>query len=288
MHTRFIKIRNVLIIILFLNWAVAFAKIIYGFLTRSTAISADGFHSFSDGSSNLIGIIGIWVASQPQDRDHPYGHKKYETFSSIIIAILLFIISFNIIRSGFLRFFDQVIPDVGVMSFVVMLATMGVNAGVFLYEKKQARIFKSDILAADAQHTKSDILVSASVIFTLIAVYAGLPVIDSVVSIFIGFLIARSGIKILETSSNILCDRIVIDEAPIRELVLRQEGIKDCHKIRTRGRKDDIHLDLHVMVDPDITMGQADQISHRLEQTIKQNIENITDIVIHIEPFYDV
>ena len=286
MQTRFKKIRNILLVILFLNWLVAVAKILYGFIIKSTAMSADGFHSFADGTSNIIGLIGIWVASQPQDKDHPYGHKKYETFAAIIIAIILFIISFNIIRSGFIRFFNPVTPDVTVIGFIVMLSTMAVNTGVYLYEKKQARVLSSDILSADAQHTRSDILVSLSVICTLVAVKAGVPVVDSIVSIFIAFLIARSGIEILKESSSVLCDKTVMDEGLVKKLILSVEGVKDCHKIRTRGRRDDIHIDLHIMVDPGMPIGKAHMLNHKLEEIIKANIKNTTDIAIHIEPFY--
>jgi cation diffusion facilitator family transporter len=288
MHIRFIKIRNILIAVLFLNWLVAFAKIVFGFIIKSTAMSADGFHSFSDGASNLIGLLGVWIASRPKDKDHPYGHKKYETFASIIIAIILFIISFNIIRNGFERFLNPIIPDISMFGFALMFATMGVNAAVYLYEKRQARILSSDILAADAQHTKSDILVSASVILTLIAVQVGLPAADSIVSIFIAFLIARSAIKILKISSGVLCDKTVMDENLIKEIVLSAQGVKDCHNIRTRGRLDDIHLDLHIMVDPDMPIGKAHLMNHKIEEIIKRDIKNITDIAIHIEPFYSV
>jgi len=286
MHTRFIRIRNILLVILFLNWFVAFAKILYGFIIKSTAMSADGFHSFADGTSNLIGLIGVWVASQPQDKDHPYGHKKYETFAAIIIAVILFIISFNIIRSGFMRFLNPVVPDITIMGFVVMFFTMTVNTGVYLYGRKQARVLSSDILAADAQHTRSDILVSLSVICTMIAIRAGLPVMDSIVSILIAFFIARSGIEILKESSNVLCDKAVMDDGLIKKLILSVEGVKGCHKIRTRGRMDDIHIDLHIMVEPGMPIGKAHQLNDKIEEIIKANLKYITDIAIHIEPFY--
>jgi cation diffusion facilitator family transporter len=287
MQARFIKIRNILLVILFLNWLVAAAKIVYGFIIGSAAMSADGFHSFSDGSSNLIGLIGIWVASQPKDKEHPYGHKKYETFATIIIAILLFIISFNIIKSGVIRFFHPVVMHITITGFVVMLATICVNTVVYLYERKQSHVLSSDILAADSQHTRSDILVSLSVICALFAVNAGFPVIDCIVSVFIGLLIAHSAIHILKESSDVLCDRAVIDEAVIKRLILDVEGIKGCHKIRTRGRQDDIYMDLHVMVDATMPIGKAHQLSHRLEEIIKSNIKDISDIAIHIEPFFN-
>ena len=284
MDIRFTKIRRVLIAILALNWFVAVAKLIYGFMTNSTAMSADGFHSFADGTSNIIGLIGIWVASQPKDKDHPYGHKKYETFTAIIIAILLFIISFNLIRSGIFRFFNPVIPEVTLISFIVMLSTMAVNTGVFFYERSQAKVLSSDILAADAQHTRSDILISISVVFTLIAIKMGFPVVDIIVSILIALLIAHAAFEILKKSSDVLCDRRAIDSGKIRNIVMGIEGVEGCHKIRTRGRSDDIYVDLHVLVDPGTSVGKAHELNHKIETKIKKELSSVTEIAIHIEP----
>ncbi|MDD5503974.1 MAG: cation diffusion facilitator family transporter [Candidatus Omnitrophica bacterium] len=285
MDIRFRKIRSILLAILLLNWIVAFIKIIYGHAVQSIAICADGLHSFSDGASNLVGLTGIWVASRPKDKDHPYGHKKYETFAAIIIAIILFLISYNIIRNGIDRFLHPAVSNIDIASFIVMLVTVAVNAAVYLYEKSRAAALSSDILLADAEHTKSDILVSISVICALIAVKIGFPVIEPVVSVCIALMIAYSAVIILKESSGVLCDKSVMDEDPIRSLVLGFDDVKGCHKIRTRGRRDDVHIDLHIAVDADMPIGKAHDLNHRIEEKIKADIKNVTDIVIHIEPF---
>ena len=284
MDARFKKIRNVLITILALNWLVAGAKIIYGLITKSTAMSADGFHSFSDGASNIIGLIGITIAYRPKDKNHPYGHKKYETFASILIAILLFIIAFNLIRNGIIRFFNPEIPDVTYISFIVMLTTIAINTGVYIYERAQSRLFASDILAADSYHTRSDILISVSVLATLVAIKAGFPMMDTFVSIFIAILIIYSAIRILKESSDVLCDKAVISQGKIKNIVKSVQEVKGCHNIRTRGRLDDIHVDLHVLVDSALPIGKAHALNHRIQKLIKAKLPNITDIAIHIEP----
>ncbi len=284
MQIRFKKIRGILIIVLLFNWIVAGAKIIYGIITQSTAMSADGFHSFADGASNIIGLVAIFIASQPKDSEHPYGHKKYETFAAIVIAILLFMISFNIIRGSVARFFHPVIPEVTLISFIVMIATLAINCVVFIYEKANAKALTSDILAADAEHTKSDMLISISVIVTLIAVKVGFPAMDTIVSVCIALFIARSGFEILKQSSDVLCDRTVIPVTEIKRVVLAVEGVKDCHRIRTRGRQDDIHIDLHITVDTDMTIGRAHNLNHEIQTAIQKKIEGVTDIAIHIEP----
>ena len=157
-------IRNVLLLILILNWAGALAKIIYGLITRCESMSADGFHSLSDGASNIIGIIGIHFACQPVDKDHPYGHRKYETFFSLGIAALLFILAFNLAKEGVHHLIEPLknAPRVDFKSFIIMLVTMAVNSRVMHYEHKKGVKLHSDILISDALHTKADIFTSIS------------------------------------------------------------------------------------------------------------------------------
>ena len=110
------KIRKILLIILVLNWLVALVKIIYGLSSRCSSMTADGFHSLSDGTSNVIGLLGIHFACQPVDKDHPYGHKKYETLFSLAISAMLFIVSFNLIKQGWERLRHPVLPQVDISS----------------------------------------------------------------------------------------------------------------------------------------------------------------------------
>lgn len=280
----FIKIRNILLIVLVFNWLVALAKIIYGYASRCNSMIADGFHSFSDGASNVIGIIGIMIASSPADREHPYGHKKYETFASVVISILLFLISFNLIRDAMIRFARPIVPQVNLVSFAIILSTIAVNMAVFKYERKKSKELGSDILFADSEHTRSDILVSISVIFTLLAIKAGFPMIDTIVSLGIAVLIAKSGVFILRATSRVLCDRTPIVSDKIREIVMRIEGVKDCHKIRTRGRLDDVHVDMHVLLNPSMNVDDAHNITERIEKEVTKNISGVTDVVVHVEP----
>ena len=141
LQSRYVAIRRVLLITFFLNWVVAFSKIVYGLITKSISMTADGCHSLSDGTSNIVGLIGIWVASQPKDKGHPYGHKKYETFASICIAAILFSISFTLLKEVVSRFRRPVMPEVGMFSFLVMAVTLIMNFFVMRYEYKKANQF---------------------------------------------------------------------------------------------------------------------------------------------------
>ena len=283
--SRYKKITAVLVIVLILNWLVAFAKIAFGLITHCSSIIADGFHSLSDGASNIIGLIGIRLAYRPEDLDHPYGHKKYETLFSLIIAALLFIVAFNLFKEGLKRIYTPVIPEVDIRSFAVMIITLCINLFVLLYERKRGETLKSDILISDSMHTKSDILVSLSVIIGLVVIKLGYPIFDPIATMVIALLIGHSGYQIISESSKVLCDSAApVETKKIVDIVLSTKGVKTCHKIRTRGRSDDIHIDLHVQVDPDMHIDKAHRISYDIEENIKKGIPGVTDVIVHIEP----
>ncbi|MBM3246789.1 MAG: cation transporter [Candidatus Omnitrophica bacterium] len=281
------RIRRILILTLALNWTVAIAKIIYGVISRCASMTADGFHSLSDGTSNIIGLIGIHFACQPKDSDHPYGHKKYETFFSLGIAALLFLVCFNLFKEGVKRLFNPVIPQVDLNSFIIMLITMAINFWVMRYEYNKGVMLKSDILTLDSMHTKADIFTSLSVIIALVAIKLKLAyrVIDPAVTIMISLFIAKSAYEVAKHSSAILCDSAaILDVKKIVDIVLGVRGVNTCHKIRTRGRPDDIHVDLHVQVNPDMHIDNAHKISSAIEEAIKSRIPCVTDVVVHMEP----
>jgi cation diffusion facilitator family transporter len=283
-RNRFKQIRRVLIYTLVLNWGVAAAKLIYGWLISSVSMKADGFHSFSDGSSNLVCLLGIWVASRPIDQNHPYGHKKYETLTSVAISALLFFVCFNVIREGIARFIDPVIPEVNLNAFLVMIVTMAVNIFVMVYENKKGKELKSDVLISDALHTRADILTSASVIITLMAIRLGYPMVDPIASLVIALFIGYAAVQILRESARVLSDAAAIPIQEIEKVVLAIKGVKECHRIRSRGRADDIHIDLHILVDREMDVHRAHHLSYAIENKIKRDFRGVTDVVVHMEP----
>lgn len=278
-------INSVLISVLALNWAVAAAKIICGLIIRSSSMTADGFHSLSDGASNIIGLVGIHFASRPKDIDHPYGHRKYETFFALGIAFLLFLVAIGIVHESLNRFTNLIIPQINTISFIIMIVTMTINYTVMRYENKRGKELKSDILVSDSMHTRADIFTSFSVILALFATKLGYPILDPVISIMIALFIAYSGFKIMRESSAVLCDTAaILDVKQIVDIVLRVKGTKSCHKVRTRGRPDDIYVDLHVEIDKDTRIKDAHEISYAIEDSIKKSIPGVTDVVVHVEP----
>ena len=132
-----LQIRKVLLYTFALNAAVAIAKVIYGYITNSIAMTSDGFHSLFDGVSNIVGLIGIWIAYHPPDENHPYGHKKYETLFTIIISVMIFVTCFQILKQVYHSIVEYHKTEVTGVSFAVMLVTMAVNIFVAIYERKK-------------------------------------------------------------------------------------------------------------------------------------------------------
>ncbi len=279
------KVRHVLIYTLFLNMVVALAKIIYGYKINSISMFSDGFHSFFDGTSNVIGLIGIWIASQPPDESHPYGHRKFETLSTIAIAVLIFFAGLEILKKAYHGLREPHSIEVTSMSFIIMSITLLINIGVMTYERKKGQELKSDFLIADALHTNSDIFVSLSVIVSLIVAKIGYPIIDSIAAIIIVILIARIGYGILKSATDVLTDAARIDTREIKDIVMLIEGIKECHEIRTRGREDAVHIDLHILIDPGEQIHKAHDLAHSVEEVIKKKFPSVIDVVVHIEPY---
>jgi cation diffusion facilitator family transporter len=278
------QVRSVLIYVLALNWLVAGAKLVFGFMINSASMIADGFHSFGDGASNIAGLVGLHFACQPVDRDHPYGHKKYETFTAIVIAIMLFLVCFNIMHDGIERIKNPAIPDVNIYSFIVMIVTIIVNILVMLFEYRRGKKLQSDILVSDSMHTRADIFTSLSVIITLVGAKLGIRLIDPIGSMVIAVFIAFAGFKILQESSRVLCDTAIVENGKIEKIVMSIDGVIFCHKIRTRGRPDDIYIDMHCLVKNDMHMDAAHKLSYKIEDEIKKQIPGVVDVIVHMEP----
>jgi len=280
-------VKRILLIILILNIAVALAKIIYGWWTNSLSMVSDGFHSLFDGTSNVIGIVGITLASRPPDPDHPYGHEKFETFASLGIAFLLFITCFEILQSAISRFYNPQTPDITIVSFLIMIVTILINLAVSHYEKRQGEKLGSTILIADSKHTRSDVYVSTAVIIGFIAIRMGLPIVDPVIAIIIAIFIAKMGIEIIRSSSSILLDSAPLDENVIRKIVLTVPKVKETHKIRSRGPLSNIYVDLHVTLESCSSVTEAHAITHLVEFKLKRTIPEIEDVMVHVDPCDD-
>ncbi len=283
-------IKKVLFQILFLNIAVSIAKASWGLISGSTAMFADGLHSLSDGSSNIIALVAMKVAGQPLDDEHPYGHEKYESFASAVIGIMLCIAAWRVGSSSVSALAAYVkegtLPPVEVtsISFAIMLITLAINIFVVWYERRRGVDLESDVLQSDARHTLSDIWVTLGVILSLVLVKLGVALADPIVGLFVALAILYAAFEVFKSVNATFSDQARLDPVKVRDTVLAFKGIKGCHNIRTRGTGAMIHMDLSILVNPKITIDKGHAIATDLEEELCRRFTGLKDVVVHIEP----
>jgi cation diffusion facilitator family transporter len=277
-------VSRVLLRVLLLNLLVAFAKIVLGLTTGAVSVLSDGFHSLTDGASNVVALVGVRIARRPPDADHPYGHRKFETMASVGILLFLLLVLVQVLWAAFDRLQSPMAPQVEGLSFAVMLVTLVVNLAVVRYERRAGHLLSSEVLLADAHHTQSDLLTSATVIAALVGVRLGYPLLDPVAALVVAAFIGRACWDIFHDTTRILADQIVIDEADLRDVVQAVPEVIGCHHIRSRGSADHVFVDLHIWLDPVMRLDAAHAVSHVVKDLIMTKYPQIKDVVIHIEP----
>jgi cation diffusion facilitator family transporter len=282
--TRTAEVTRVLTRVLAANLAVAIAKLTFGYFTATVSIISDGFHSLTDAAANVVALVGLRASGKPPDVDHPYGHRKFETLTAGGIVALLVLVIVEVVRTSLQHLGGATTPRVTGVSFAVMLATLAVNLAVVAYERRAAARLTSELLFADAMHTRSDVLTSLGVLASLVGVQLGYPVLDPLSGLVVALVIGHTGFQIGRQASHILADRIVMAEEDLRTVVMSVPGVLGCHRIRTRGTADHVFLDMHVWVRGDSRLDEAHRLSHVVKDRLMKRYPQIVDAIIHIEP----
>ncbi|MFN8595974.1 MAG: cation diffusion facilitator family transporter [Anaerolineae bacterium] len=277
-------VRRVLIGIMALNLIVTAIKFFVGALTGSIAVLADAFNALVDSSSNVIGLLGMRAASEPPDADHPYGRRKYETIATLGIAGLMLLAGWEVLQDVFERLGGGQPPKLTPEALILILITLPLNTFIVGYEGRRGRELGSDILSADATSTRINIFVSLAALTGLIGSQLGLPWLDIVVALGIVAYVFRAAYRILRETSDVLTDSAVIDPHLVEDIARHVPGVWFAAKVRSRGREDDVHLDLHIKVDPAMATEQAHAIASEVEQQLLQQVPGLVDAVVHIEP----
>jgi cation diffusion facilitator family transporter len=281
---RYAEVTRVLNRVLVLNLLVAFAKIALGYYTGAVSIVSDGFHSLTDSASNVVALVGVSVARRPPDANHPYGHRKYETMASLGILVFLVVVLVEVLTAAADRLVNGGTPRVFPEGIGLMTATLIVNLFVVSYELREGRRLNSEVLRADAKHTRSDVLTTGAVLGALFGVWWGYPLLDPMAALLVAGFIGHACWSIAQDASRVLGDQIVIAESEVREVVQSVEGVIGCEKIRTRGSADYAFLDLHLWLDGNMPLQAAHSASHVVKDRLMARFPQLVDVVIHIEP----
>ena len=284
MSDRYGEVVTVLYRVLWINLAVAIAKITLGYATGAISILSDGFHSLTDSASNVVALVGVSAARRPPDRDHPYGHRKYETMASLGILVFLVVVLVQVLSASLDRLINGGTPRIFPEGIGLMTVTLIVNIFVVRYELREGRRLNSEVLRADAKHTRSDVLTSGAVLGALFGVWLGYPLFDPLAAVVVAGFIGHACWSIARDASGILSDHIVIAEEDVRTVVQSVPEVLGCEKIRTRGAADYAFLDLHLWLDADTPLQAAHATSHVVKDKLMAKFPQLADVVIHIEP----
>ncbi|MEH2247433.1 cation diffusion facilitator family transporter [Nostoc sp.] len=278
------EVRKVLIITLLLNLFVMGLKALVGYWTGSLSLLADALHSVTDSANNVLGLIASKFSSPQPDREHPYGHHKFEAVGALGIASFLGIACFEILQGAIERILKGSEPvKISPPELWILLIVLGVNIFVAFYERSVGRRVGSSILIADATHTMSDIWVTISVIGGLIGVWLGYQWMDLVLAFPVALLVFWSGWSVLKENLPSLVDQMAIAPEAIHAIATSVPGVINCHAIASRGVLGrQVFIEMHLIVDaPDVET--AHHITEEVESRLEKRFRPVR-ILIHVEP----
>lgn len=283
-ESRHAGIRRVLAIVLIFNVAVVLAKAIAGFMTDTLSVVAEATHSSVDALNNVIGLVLARVAARAPDEEHPYGHGKFETLGALAVVAFLSVTVYELTGEAIGRLVrGDARPDATPVVFAVMAVSAVISFFVSRYEARKGREFHSELLAADAAHTRSDMWASLAVIAGLALIAAGYAWADPVVTLVVAAMIAHAGWKILRTTVPVLVDERAVEEKTIRRIALDTDGVDECYDVRSRGRTGDVFVELTIAVRGTMDVESAHAIADEVERRVADDV-GAREVVVHIEP----
>ncbi|MGF1481963.1 MAG: cation diffusion facilitator family transporter [Cyanophyceae cyanobacterium] len=285
------QVRKVLIITLLLNLLVMGLKAAIGISIGSLSLQADALHSVTDSANNVLGLVTSQFSSPKPDREHPYGHQKYEAVGALGIAAFLGIACFEIVQIAIERIFQGATPvNITAPELWLLLLVLGINIFVAFYERNVGKRVNSAILIADARHTMSDVWITITVLAGLVGVWqAGelsfpqLQWLDVVLAFPVAFLVFRSGWEVIKDNLPWLIDEMAIAPEAIHRVVMQVPGVLNCHDIASRGLLGrQVFVEMHLIVDAN-DVATAHRITEAVEAALEQQFSPVR-VLIHVEP----
>ncbi len=283
-HDRQQEVKRVLIGLLFANVVVVAAKLFIGVATGSLAVAGDAVHSAVDAMNNVLGLAIISVAALAPDEDHPYGHRKFETLGALLIVVFLSITGFEIVKGALTRLKAGAQPlDISNGELAILIATLAINAAVAAYETRRGKELNSQILLADAAHTKADVFITIGVIAGVFLSRSGFPFADPLVALVVAAAIVVIARDIIVRAIPVLVDEQVVDYREIKKISESIDGVEEAYDIKSRGAPNLRFAELTISVEGQATVEQAHGIADLVEDRLRQDL-GINQIVVHVEP----
>jgi len=284
---RYRDIRVVTIVGAIVDLLLGAAKVVVGLAAGSQALIADGIHSFSDLATDFLVLFAAKHAHRKADVEHPYGHGRIETVATVVLGVSLVLVAIGISYDAARRLLDpELLLHPGMLALVVALVSVVSKEIIYQYTARAARRLRSKMLLANAWHSRSDAISSIVVVIGVIGTMAGFQYLDAVAAVVVALMIAKIGWDLLWKSLQELIDTALEpgEVAEIRDTIMSVNGVRACHMLRTRHSGSDVLADVHILVDPVLSVSEGHQIGETVRRRLIDTNENVSDVTVHIDP----
>lgn len=271
------------------NLVLSMFKLFAGIVANSGAMVSDAIHSASDVFSSLIVIVGVKISSKDSDRDHPYGHERFECVAAIVLAVILLICALFIGHTAIEHIFsadkDLIVP--GMLAAAAAVISIASKEGMYWYTRHHAKKLDSGALMADAWHHRSDALSSVGALIGILGTRMGIAVLDTVASFIICLFIIKAAYDIFMDAVNKMVDHSCSEETEeeISRCAASQEGVLGIDLIHTRIFANKIYVDIEISADADISLEKSHEIADRVHNAIEEAFPKVKHIMVHVNPF---
>jgi len=271
------------------NMLLSAFKLFAGIFAQSAAMLSDAVHSLSDVFSTVIVMVGIKLANKESDKEHPYGHERFECVAAIVLAAILFATGAGIGWAGVKKvlvgnYGEIAVP--GLLALVAALTSIVVKEAMYWYTRIAAKKTDSGALMADAWHHRSDVLSSVGSFAGILGARLGFPILDPLACIVICLFILKAAADIFKDAINKMidtsCDDTVMNE--IKRIALEQESVLGVDKVRTRLFGDKIYVDLEICVNGDFSLEEAHAVAQQVHDSIETHVPKVKHCMVHVNP----
>lgn len=283
---RYLEAKRITLLGALANTGLAVSKIIGGFLFYSHALIADGLHSISDLLIDAMVLFASKYGSHDADDKHPYGHQRIETAGTLMLALLLILAGAGISWDAMTELWIKNPEHPTWLALPIAMMSVLVNEILFYYTRHVGHKIQSALIIANAWHHRSDSAASAVVVLGLVGSLFGYVYFDAIAAILVGLMIIKMGVNYGWNSVKELIDT-AIDPLVLREIeafIQQIDGVKKMHQLRSRSMGGDIIIDVHVLVNPFISVSEGHFIAQHVHHLLRKKLPKVKDVTVHIDP----
>jgi cation diffusion facilitator family transporter len=286
-ETRYRAVARVTIVGAIMDLLLGIAKLVAGYLAYSQALIADGIHSLSDLFTDGMVLYAAKHSNQGPDAEHPYGHGRFETIATVGLAVALILVAVGIAYDATTRLLEpDVLPKPGVLALLVAFLSIVIKEWIYHYTMRVARRERSEMLRANAWHSRTDAFSSVIVVIGVAGAMAGFSYLDALAAIGVALVIAHIGGGLGWKALKELADTAVDEEQAdqLRKCILSVDGVRDLHLLRTRHAGGRVLVDVHIIIDALLSISEGHHISEMVTSRLLKESEGVADVTVHIDP----